>query len=274
MDVRQMDKVGIDSIVEVFNRGFSDYLIPVSMDDAILKDYVYVNDINLRDSFVVFDDGGEPRAFTFTGVRGKKGWVGGLAVDKDHRNEGYGKAVLEAQLKRARKLELDEIWLECLIENGVALSMYRKVGFKPMRKVWFLQDDKPGPHEVRCPEFEHHECNIKEVLPHYDTDHIWPKDKVSLSRMIGAYCALAERKGKVMGYIIAFLSRESIYLWDMTANKFGEALLNTLMAQHSPKQVTIANLHDKTLLSILQKRGYVITHTLEVMRLKLKPGFW
>jgi GNAT superfamily N-acetyltransferase len=274
MKVINLDEAGLDKIIDVFNRGFQDYIIPVSMDSYVLKDYIHVNDISLKDSFMALDGNDTPQSFTFTGIRDNIGWVGGLAVDPEHRGMGYGRAVLKAQLERVRELDLDELWLECIDSNDVALGMYKRVKFKKIHKIWFLQHDSPEPRDVRCPEFETKKVGISEVMEHYDKEHIWPKSAHSLKKMSLGYSALAVKDGKVMGYIVSFPGTRSTYLWDMSANKYGEALLAQHLKETGNKQMNIANLHNKALLSILQRWGFVITLSLWVMRLKLRSGLW
>ena len=274
MKIIDLEEAGEEQIIDVFNRGFSDYLIPVSMDAYVLRDYIYVNDISLKDSYMALDEDGTPQAFTFTGIRDNTGWVGGLAVDPGHRGMGYGRAVLKAQLDRVKEIGLGEIWLECMVNNEVGLGMYKRAGFKKMRKIWFLQHDSPGPRNVKCPAFETRVVSISELLPHYDENHIWPKAARSLSRMSLGYAALAVKDDDVMGYIVSFPGTRSTYLWDLSGNKYGEALLADHLKVTGKKQMTIANLHDKGLLSILQRWGFVITFSLWVMRAKLGSGFW
>ena len=274
MKVIPLSEAEFEQIIDVFNRGFKDYIIPVSMDTYVLKDYIHVNDISLKDSFMALDEEGTPQSFTFTGIRKDKGWVGGLAVDPEHRGMGFGRAVLKAQLDRVRELELEEVWLECIEDNRIAERMYKDVGFKKMRKIWFCQHDNPEPRKVKCPDFEKKVVEIEGVIPHYDQEHIWPKSARSLRKMMSALCVLAIRDEKVMGYIISFPSRKSTYLWDMSANRYGEVLLSDLIKDTEGRQMNIANMHSKGLLSILQRWGFVITLSLWTMRLRLKSRFW
>jgi GNAT superfamily N-acetyltransferase len=272
MRIVPMDKLPLEVVVDVFNRGFKDYVIPVQMDSYILKDYIFVNDISLADSFAALDDKDVAQAFTFTGLRGKGSWVGGLAVDPGHRGLGFGKAVLAAQVERVKKLGQDDLWLECLEDNDVAMRMYQKVGFKQARKVHFMQCDDPKVVPADAPEHERRDASISEVLPVYDKEHIWPKAPESLRRLAGVHIEVAVKDGNIVGYLIAFPGVEVTYLWDLSANVYGDVLLNGLIRTLETKQLSIANLHSKALLSMLQKRGFVITYTLEVLRLKLRQG--
>jgi GNAT superfamily N-acetyltransferase len=267
-----MDRVPLEAVVDVFNRGFKDYVIPVQMDAYILKDYILVNDISLKDSFVAIDDKDIPQAFTFTGVRGKGSWVGGLAVDPGHRGLGYGKGVLAAQIDRVKRLGLDELWLECLEDNEVAMKMYQNAGFKSTRKVQFMQCDDPTVVPVEAPEHERREVSIADILPVYDKEHIWPKAPESLRRLAGAHVEVALKDGAIVGYLIAFPGIDVTYVWDLSANVYGDVLLNGLIRTIETKQLNIANMHSKALFAMLQKRGFVITYSLDVLRLKLRQG--
>lgn len=272
MRIATMDEVEIGTIVDVFNRGFNDYLIPVSMDEIVLKDYVFVNDISLKDSFVAFDDSGNPQAFTFTGIRERKGWIGGLAVDPRFRGLGFGRAILKAQIGRVKELGLEELWLECIDQNVPGVRMYEKAGFKRLYDIWFMQLDDPRPIDIKCPDYEKRLVDIADVLPYYDKDHIWPKAARSLRRLSNAHVELALSREEVEAYLIAFPGIQSTYLWDMSPNRFGEALLGDLIGYVGMRQISIANMHNKTLLSILKRWGFIITFTLHVMRLRLRPG--
>lgn len=267
-----MDRVPLEAVVDVFNRGFKDYVIPVQMDAYILKDYIYVNDISLKDSFIAIDDKDVPQAFTFTGIRGRSSWVGGLAADPGHRGLGYGKGVLAAQIDRVKHLGQEELWLECLEDNDVAMGMYQKAGFRSTRKVHFMQCDDPKVVPVDAPEHDRREVGLSDVIPVYDKDHIWPKAQQSLRRLAGAHVEVAVKGDAIVGYIIAFPGIEVTYIWDMSANVYGDVLLNGLIRTIETKQLNIANLHSKALFTMLQKRGFVITYTLDVLRLKLKQG--
>ena len=63
---------------ELFNEGFSDYLVPMQLDEVAFRDHVDGNDIDLECSQVVIDD--RPAAFALIARRGAAGWVGGMGT--------------------------------------------------------------------------------------------------------------------------------------------------------------------------------------------------
>jgi len=53
-----------------------------------------------------------------------------LCVDPKYRELGYGERLLDEILKRARNLEVREIFLEVRPSNEKAIALYRKKGFR------------------------------------------------------------------------------------------------------------------------------------------------
>jgi ribosomal protein S18 acetylase RimI-like enzyme len=275
MKVRPMAEVDLEQVLTVFNKGFEDYFIPVAMDKNIFKEYTASNDISVDDSFVIFD-GETPAGFAFTGIRDGVGWIGGFAIIPEVRGKGFGKALLKAQLKSFVKLRVKEIYLECIEKNVVAYKMYSDAGFKKIRPIWFLETNEAQKLKndgVSTEGFEYRYVPMSEVLPYYRKGHIWPKKRETLKRVGGHVGAFALKDGNVESYMVFYPGKEYLYIWDLFPNKAGDALLTWLVEERSPSSSNIANVFDKTLVNLLQKRGYVITQKLWEMRLKLK-GFW
>ena len=62
----------------MFNLGFSDYLVPMVMDEAALSDHIAYNDIDLACSRVAVDV--EPVGFALAARRGTEAWIGGMGT--------------------------------------------------------------------------------------------------------------------------------------------------------------------------------------------------
>lgn len=61
-----------------------------------------------------------------------------LAIDKEHRNQGYGTEVIKRVKKRARQLGCDHLKVSCEWHNEDARRFYRDTNFKP-KQVDFAQ---------------------------------------------------------------------------------------------------------------------------------------
>ena len=59
-------------------------------------------------------------------------YLSGLAVVEGHRNEGIGKALMEAVNLRAQALSLGRISLICFERNEGAMRLYRRLGFREL----------------------------------------------------------------------------------------------------------------------------------------------
>ena len=66
------------ALVDLFNAGYSDYLLPMRLTTAAFAEHVAASDIDLECSRVVRDD--QPAALALIARRDGAGWVGGMAT--------------------------------------------------------------------------------------------------------------------------------------------------------------------------------------------------
>lgn len=129
----------LSTLAELFNAGYSDYLVPLRLDDATFGHHLVFNDIDLACSRVVLDDD-TAVAVALIGRRGDAGWVGGMGTVPAHRRRGHGERALVAALDAARADGCRTMWLEVIEENAAAIALYEKLGFELVRRVtvWSL----------------------------------------------------------------------------------------------------------------------------------------
>jgi GNAT superfamily N-acetyltransferase len=122
----------------LFNEGFSDYLVPLQMSEAVFSDHIAVNDIDLDCSRVATCE--RPVALALIARRGRAAWVGGMGTAPTHRRRGLGERALVAGLESAAGRGCREVWLEVLDGNPAAATLYEKLGFEVVRQliVWSL----------------------------------------------------------------------------------------------------------------------------------------
>jgi len=94
-------ELGTARLLEVFNAGFSDYLVPLRLDEAALRAHLHENDIALDRSPVALAE--EPSAFALLGVRGDDAWIGGMATVPAKRRNGLARQMLDAAIEAARE---------------------------------------------------------------------------------------------------------------------------------------------------------------------------
>jgi len=65
----------------------------------------------------------------------KKGHVVSIAVDKEHRGRGIGRALMEEALAGLRRRGCKEAYLEVRVSNTPAINLYSRRGFKVVRRL-------------------------------------------------------------------------------------------------------------------------------------------
>jgi ribosomal protein S18 acetylase RimI-like enzyme len=126
------------ALVDLFNAGYSDYLLPMRLSTAAFAEHVAANDIDLECSRVVCDD--QPAALALIARRDGAGWVGGMATVPKYRRRGLGAEALTAGLAALADRGASIAWLEVIDQNRRALALYEKLGFEVVRDlvVWSL----------------------------------------------------------------------------------------------------------------------------------------
>ena len=129
----------LPALVELFNAGFSEYLVPMTLDERGMRDYVETNGVDLGCSRVLVEDHGV--AFTLIARRGSAGWVAGMGTVPSQRGRGLGERVLRAGIEAARERGCHTVSLEVIDRNRPAVRLYRKLGFEPVRDllVWSFE---------------------------------------------------------------------------------------------------------------------------------------
>jgi len=138
MRLERASAFDIPFLAHVFARGYENYVVPFHMDAETLADVVPRWDIDLDRSRVAFDDEGAV-GLANLGVRGERGWIGGIGVVPEARRRGIGRVLLEAVLAEAP----GEVTLEVIEQNEAARALYEQVGFvarERMLEVWSLSE--------------------------------------------------------------------------------------------------------------------------------------
>ena len=125
-------------LVDLFNAGYSDYLLPMRLTTDAFADHVAANDIDLECSRVALDD--DPAALALIGRRDEAGWLGGMGTAPGYRRRGLGEQALTAGLAALADRGASVAWLEVIDENRRAIALYEKLGFEVVRDlvVWSL----------------------------------------------------------------------------------------------------------------------------------------
>jgi ribosomal protein S18 acetylase RimI-like enzyme len=144
----------LPALVELFNAGFSEYLVPMELDENGMSDYLEANGVDLDCSRIAVDE--RPVSFALIARRGSNGWVAGMGTVPSRRHCGLGERVLLAGIEAAGARGCHTVWLEVIDANLPAIRLYRKLGFEPVREllVWVLAPTGTAPPDSRTVDSE------------------------------------------------------------------------------------------------------------------------
>jgi GNAT superfamily N-acetyltransferase len=172
--------LSLSELTALFNAAYSDYLVPLAMDENAFRRHLADNDIDLEVSRVAMAPG--PVAFALIGRRGREAWVGGMGTVPECRRRGLGERTLIEALRAAMRDGAETAWLEVLERNQPAISLYQQLGFEVIRRliVCSLHDPEPPQSDWRSMPVEDARIWIAQHRPGREP---WQRDDPVLTRM-------------------------------------------------------------------------------------------
>jgi ribosomal protein S18 acetylase RimI-like enzyme len=258
-------------LVRVFNLGFSDYQVPMVMDEAGLADHVGCNDIDLGYSRVAIDV--EPVGLALTARRGVEAWIGGMGTAPAYRRIGLGARTLMSAIDAVAADGVNAVWLEVLEDNAPAIALYERLGFERVRRleIWSLAPD-PAREPV-----EHRSLDVDAahawIAAHRGGREPWQRADASIVRMRERGWPLVgvavQRSGRIAGAAICLPEGAMMKVFQVAA--LDRAAAHDLIAAAAGQlTLRLANLPDDDLFSdVLRRLGATMTIAQHEMRLRL-----
>lgn len=146
LDLIPASAFSYEELVEAYNHTRVDYLVPMPMNAAKLREYVETYSVDL-DSSVVAVDGNEVLGLAMLGSRANRAWLTRLGVIRSKRRRGAGWQMVTHLISQARQKKADYVILEVIKNNQPALGLFQKMGFSPTRELLVLRRP-PSPPQV------------------------------------------------------------------------------------------------------------------------------
>ncbi len=134
LDLESVLDHGFDQAVDLLNRGFADYVIPIELDAVELHRMVVHDGIDLSSSRVVHRDG----QAVGIALIARRGWTARLAamgLVPKARGAGIGSWLMGCLIDEARARGERAMVLEVVEQNTPAVHLYRKCGFRTVRRL-------------------------------------------------------------------------------------------------------------------------------------------
>jgi GNAT superfamily N-acetyltransferase len=125
---------GLDRALDLLNRGFADYVVPIELDAAELHHLIVEDGIDVSRSRVVYRDG----QAVGIALIARRGWtirLAAMALVPSARGAGVGSWLLGRTIDEAQEHGERAMVLEVIEQNEPALQLYRKSGFRAVRRL-------------------------------------------------------------------------------------------------------------------------------------------
>ena len=141
-----------EELTDAYNHTRVDYMVPMPMNVARLREYVMIYNVDMECSAVAVD-GNEILGLAMLGLRDRRAWITRLGVIRNNRRHGTGWVLVTHLIEQARQKNADYIVLEVIKNNLPAYALFTKKGFRETRELLVLRRP-PGPPQTPLPEAE------------------------------------------------------------------------------------------------------------------------
>jgi len=152
----------IEELTEAYNQSRVDYMVPMPMNAARLKDYIHNYHIDLEQSLVAVEDG-TVFGLGMLGVRDNRSWITRLGLVTNQRGKGIGELVMRGLLSNSDALGIPTNMLEVIKGNVPAHHLFKKLGFKDLRELLILR--RP-PGDIPAPAASVAELDVDTCIAH------------------------------------------------------------------------------------------------------------
>jgi ribosomal protein S18 acetylase RimI-like enzyme len=224
--------IPFERLVQAFNDAYSGYPLPVHVDNLELRRHIEQHDINLDISLIAMQDD-LIAGVGLLAVRSRRGWIGGLGVHPDYRQQGIGRQLMQALIEQSRTLGLATIQLEVLEKNTPAHQLYQTLGFTDVRRLHVL-DYTPTSAPASETAIETYDPS-RAILLHQAFHKIptpWQRSHRSLKRSDASIQAwIIPGPTPPLAYALGYVFSDTIHLLDLSCVPGHKFALTTLIDQ-------------------------------------------
>lgn len=238
LDLRSARSLPPGERAELFNAGYEGYVVPFHLDEQQMAFMDNAFDLDLDASRIAYRDG-EPVGLANLGLRGEDAWIGGVGVVSAARRSGIGETLMRALHEEARARGVRRVWLEVIVENTGALTLYEKLGYEHVQdvEVWTLPgtEAEPAGREVPVAEAsvrlsERHEPwqRADGTLAHYDDVRGLVTDTGAMLFCVRSSAQLQQYAGEPEPLLHALRTFGDVYVLNLPADDPAASVLREL----------------------------------------------
>lgn len=238
LELRSARSLSVGERAALFTAAYEGYLVPMHIDESSLAWMQEKFDFDVDASRIAYRDA-EPVGLANLAVRGRDAWIGGIGVVPAARRSGVGEALMCALHEEARRRGVERVWLEVIVENSGARTLYEKLGYEPVQdvEVWTLpaadgghaaREVPPGEAKARLPERHEPWQRADGTLSHYDDLRGLVTEDGAMLFCVRSSAQLQQYAGEPEPLLRALRTFGDVYVLNLPADDPASAVLHEL----------------------------------------------
>lgn len=132
------DQFTVEELTEAYNHTRVDYMVPMPMNAARLREYVHIYDVDMSQSLVAVE-GNRIVGLGMLARRENRSWITRLGLVANQRGRGTGELLMRGLLANSDQLGIEKNMLEVIKGNKPAHQLFRKLDFQDLRELLILR---------------------------------------------------------------------------------------------------------------------------------------
>lgn len=252
-------------LTEAYNQTRVDYMVPMPMNEARLREYARIYNVDLNHSWVAMEDD-LIMGLAMLGVRHGRTWITRLGVLPFGRREGTGSALMQKLFDSSNALKAHTLWLEVIKGNTPAHALFTKFGFTQTRELIVarrpptpLPEHYTGPWIKNVSDLNHEDALI--LLAHRKQRANWLNEIETFHNLRNLSALVVELEDGSKGWVtyhasLLQLTRIIVEVVSGDPTHVTTAVLHALHNRHSNQDATTENLLDDAVWRGFEAVGY------------------
>jgi ribosomal protein S18 acetylase RimI-like enzyme len=176
------DQFTVEELTEAYNHTRVDYMVPMPMNAARLREYIYVYDVDMSQSLVAL----EKNRIIGLGMlarRENRSWITRLGLVANQRGRGTGELLMRGLLANSDQLGIEKNMLEVIKGNKPAHQLFRKLDFQDLRELLIMRRPPGNGLEAIPKVVELDQATCLEYLKQRQEEQAWTNQTKSLHQV-------------------------------------------------------------------------------------------
>lgn len=278
MEIKTLDDISLNSLMNTFNEAFSDYQIKLQFNEAQLLNKIKSENIQLSLSYGVFVNS-DLVGFILTGIDSYYNkwqvYNAGTGVIPKYRGKKLVEVMYKHLLNDFQRKGICLHQLEVITTNLKAINVYKKVGFEIKRSLVCykgkITKENKGEYEVCLAS----SVNFNTIKTLWSCEPTWQNSSPSLERILDRLgICVVYSKNEIIGYCIGHIESGRIYQIAVEKNHrrkgIGLSLLTYFLKKTPQNDLLITNVDESDLSANSFFNGIGLNPFLKQFEMKLE----